>query len=79
MGRTAVCTSTLSGIKQIFKGNTQIANGDTVEPLNADTLGPAKSVLIREVSSELIHDPIALGLYKSVLNMEVFAFQGVHI
>ena len=46
-------------------------------------LGPAKGVLIREVSSlfrgELMHDPMALGLYKGVLNMEVFAFQGVHI
>ena len=28
---------------------------------------------------ELIHDPIALGLYKGVLDMKVFAFWGVHI
>ena len=53
-------------------------NACTVEPLNATLLGPAKSVLIREVSSfqgELIHDPIALGLYKGVLNMEVLHFR----
>ena len=50
---------------------------NTVEPLN---VGPAKSVLIREkcphFRGELIHGPIALGLYKGV---RVFAFQGVHI
>ena len=39
-------------------------------------LGPAKSVLIIEVSSFQGHDP-GLELYK--VHTEVFAFQGAHI